>query len=55
MESQLQEEKTVLLDCMEINANNNYPYDLTSFWERVGEINEIQRTKKTSNQEGLFT
>lgn len=35
----LQEEREVLLDCLERNEKENYPFDLTKFLERVEEIN----------------
>ena len=37
----LKEERQVLLECLERNQKNNYPYDLSKFWCRIEDINEM--------------
>ena len=37
----LKEERYILIDCVDRNRINNYPFDLTKFWNRVEEINRL--------------
>ena len=37
------EERQVLLECLERNYENFFPYDLINFWRRVEDINKILR------------